>query len=481
MPITVTATTQPNNFEPVNAPIWFIFSGFTSGLDNFKYLIDVDKKIEPFGTTTYTTTKYKIPPRPNGEGWFSPNKILKGPFENSVNPFISGYGGTTTRKVEKQYVRYQLKYGWEYNPNSAFTGTYDDGGKLGLVIDNSDFQIDDNVRLSMTNKTFNTQYNTTAPILGLSGSTGITVDIDYGVPVINETGNIILHSRLDNLTPEKQVYNGTRQYNQRTVNFGDIYLIDTSSTSTTESFLYTYPQARKKVFIDSYETISFITSLASNWSVTIERFDIDGNVIGTTGGSPTLVPAVDGRFRWNFGVGPQNIKNEFNNQNYFNGVAYYTVRITTTGNANTVSETITYEIVPNCSPYDNYRIVFLNRVGGYEYFDFKMNHKKTTEIEKTEYGKVLDWNYSMGERGRDILSVKATENFEINSDWVSEDEAEWLEQLFTSPDVYVIRNNELYPIIITDRQYQSKNQLREQIFNITVNFKFAFDINLQNL
>lgn len=480
MPITVTATTTPFEFEPVNAPMWFIFTGFTSGLDNFNYVINVNKRIEPFGLTSDDTFgPYKIPPRPNtAEGWFTPYKILKGSFENNISPTIQGFSSPNA-----SYVQYDLDYGWEYNPNTGFTGTFSGtGGNLGLVlVDNSNFQVGDIIKISKDNKAVNSSYDGIQEILTLSGSTGLTVDTPYGINVTNESGLIILHSRITGTTGTYRTYNGTRQYDERTVDFGDIYLIDVSSTVTLEKFLYTYPEPRKKVFIDSYETLSFIANSTNGYSVTVERFDAAGNVIGTAGGTPTLVAAGQARRRWDFGVGPQNIIDQTGNATYFNNVAYYTVRITTSGNVNTVSETITFEIVPNCSIYDNYRIVFMNRVGGYEYFDFKMNNRKRINVERTEYGKILDWNYSMGDRGRDILAQKATETYEINTDWVTENEIVWLEQLFTSPDVYVIRNNELHPIIITDTSYETKNVFRDQIFNLTLNFKYAYNINLQNL
>lgn len=479
MPITVTATTEPNLFEPVNAPMWFIFDGFTPGLNNFNYVINVNSKIEPFGTTSEKTFgPYKIPPRPNtGEGWFTAHKILKGSFKNFVNPFVNGY-----QIIDEGYVQYDLDYGWEYNPNSGFTDTFDSGGNLGLTLtDNSDFQAGDIIKISKDNKALNSSYDGIQEILSITGSTGIVVDTPYGINVTSESGIITLHSRITGTTGTLRTYNGTRQYDERTVDFGDIYLIDTSSTITLEEFLYTYPEARKKVFIDSYETLSFIADTTNSYSVTVERFDADGTVIGTVGGTGTLVSAAAGRRRWDFGVGPQNIIEQTSDPTYFDNVAYYTVRITTSGISDTVSETITFEIVPNCSIYDNYRIVFMNRVGGYEYFDFKMNHRKRVDVERTEYGKILDYDYSMGERGRDILAQKATEKYEINTDWVSEAEIEWLEQLFTSPDVYVIRNNELHPIIITDTSYETKNVFRDQIFNLTLNFKYAYNINLQNL
>lgn len=146
-----------------------------------------------------------------------------------------------------------------------------------------------------------------------------------------------------------------------------------------------------------------------------------------------------------------------------------------------VSEIKNYKIKTNCSVYEPVRICFLNREGGWDYFTFTKDTKKTTEIQRTQYTKQLAYNYNVGDRGDTIISQKAKETYLVNSDWITEPEAIWLEQLFTSPEVYhLTADGEKLPIIITDNTYQTQTYLRNQIFNIQINYRYSYNINLQS-
>ena len=95
-------------------------------------------------------------------------------------------------------------------------------------------------------------------------------------------------------------------------------------------------------------------------------------------------------------------------------------------------------------------------------------------------------------RGQNILSISSNDIFLLNSDWITEDEYGFLEQLVTSPQVYIfhetytLSDNTILrgvniPIIITDTSYEHKTTLRDRLFNLQLNYKLAYDGNLQNL
>jgi hypothetical protein len=281
------------------------------------------------------------------------------------------------------------------------------------------------------------------------------------------------------------------------------------------------------------------------------------------------------------GVGPMNLINmgiPFISSTGTNVVDRYEVYLKNTGSllANNVSEVRKYKIDNKCSNYEKQRVVFLNRLGGYDYFNFTLDSKRTLAISRTEYEKMLDWNYNVGDRGKDILAQKAEIKMTMTSDWITEKEAIWLEELMTSPEVFLMPNtnvvyqnqgpiyltngapqfnidlpagsynvqfdimNEEYldiyddglnildtyqsqsnrthysrklttsgdiilentlgfpqdvvitnivitrttgeklPIIITDNSYEVKTALRNQLFNLVLNYKFGYDLNLQN-
>ena len=178
--------------------------------------------------------------------------------------------------------------------------------------------------------------------------------------------------------------------------------------------------------------------------------------------------------RLEIGVGPMNLPAV-----NFTGADYYRVYVSNASYV--VSEYRFYKIDTQCSNYDKQRIVFLNRMGGYDYFSFTLDSKRSINITRTEYEKILNWNYSIGDRGKTILAQKAEAKMTMNSNWITENDATWLEELLTSPDTYILTtNNTKLPIIITDNSYEVKTYLRNQVFNLVLNYKFAYDINLQN-
>jgi hypothetical protein len=168
------------------------------------------------------------------------------------------------------------------------------------------------------------------------------------------------------------------------------------------------------------------------------------------------------------------------------------------------SKTYKYVIDRNNCNYIPYRLLFMNELGGTDFYNFKLDSKQTFNTQKTEFKKTLDWDYAfdtvrsgssgynMGPRGRTILSQKVTQQITITSDWITEKESIWLRELITSPEVYVIQSRKPYefydnatelisvPIIITDTSWQVKTYTRDKLFNVQVTFEFANNIRVQN-
>ena len=94
-------------------------------------------------------------------------------------------------------------------------------------------------------------------------------------------------------------------------------------------------------------------------------------------------------------------------------------------------------------------------------------------------------------RGQNTLSIAATETYTLNSDWITEEQYAYLQQLITSPQVFIFYDTYTQkdgstieavniPIIITDNSYTFKTRNRDRIFNLTITYKLAYDDNLQN-
>jgi hypothetical protein len=89
------------------------------------------------------------------------------------------------------------------------------------------------------------------------------------------------------------------------------------------------------------------------------------------------------------------------------------------------------------------------------------------------------WIYKMvwddkKRRGNNSYYVNIVDNFIANSDWLTQEEADYLTNLFYSPNVYIQVGTEMLPVIITDSQFNTKTNPRTQKnFQYVINYQLA--------
>lgn len=518
----------PNYIDPVNRELWFETSSTASNSQDFKYIYQVQFKNEPFDTNSFTnlSTLYKVPPRPSdGHGFFTPHQILKSYFQYYPSPFqkgwASGFVGTIGQNagILDNYFEYRLKYGFEYNPQLTFARTFDYLGNLGLSFSTAPGLLPgDLIIIDKDNKFVNPSYDGTASVIGTQSATQIILDIAYGVATNNESGNIINLQRISATTSSRYTFNGTRQYEELNKDYTQYVLGYTNS----QAFFLTdwqdlisgtqSPINPKNVYIGpspathQYETLSMIDNSFTASTAVFEFYDIDNQYI--TGASVVL--STGNRFRrLDLGVGPQNIEDQFGTGfiDFSTGIcAYYLVRIVR--GVSRLSIEKRYNLKSHClediQGFYNYQpltFIWLNRLGGWDYFTFIKDNKKTTTIERTNWQRTLPIDYTYGQiyrqanRGTSNLSTFAEETYEVKSDWINDNESIFLENLFTSPEVYIIINGtysggdpnvyqdftgRIQPINIISTSYETKTTLRDKMYNLTVNYKWSLPVNLQN-
>lgn len=483
MAISISVLTSPTAFEPANAPLWFRLNSASSGLTDFKYIFRPEYRSEPFTSTTYTTLgTYRIPPKPgSGDGLFSPHRALKSFFNinNSViiNPFITGFLATSATAL----IDYRMKYGFEYNPNKFFTDTISVSGNMGITFSTThDFEVGDILTLDKSNKNYNPQYDGTCSVVSVPNAYSIKTNKTFSTTLLaGESGYVTDAFRLAGTVSGFYTWNATRQYDEISTSFLP-YLMATQSGGSVGRFLTTQYNTKlttpKPVALTEYETLSlcFNTTQVAPYYLMVDTYDTNGNILATYSAA-SLGYSLNPYRRIEVGVGPANLSTV----TFGDNVDAYRVYININGGVR-ISEYRYYKINRQCSNYETQRLVFLNRLGGFDYFSFTLDAKKSISVSKTEYEKILNYNYTVGDRGKTVLAQKAEARMTINSNWITENESIWLEQLLTSPEVYVLTTNTKLPIIITDNSYEVKTYLRNQVFNLIVNYKFAYDINLQN-
>ena len=71
-------------------------------------------------------------------------------------------------------------------------------------------------------------------------------------------------------------------------------------------------------------------------------------------------------------------------------------------------------------------------------------------------------------------NVNGKESIELNTGWVCESFYENIKQLMLSEEVYIIKNDILLPLNITDSDFRYKTHINDKVINYSINAEFAY-------
>ena len=138
------------------------------------------------------------------------------------------------------------------------------------------------------------------------------------------------------------------------------------------------------------------------------------------------------------------------------------------------SETITINIQTKCE--DVKRFWFKNRRGALEVFNVFGLEDKANNSQKQSYYRQLESGYATTERGETVIKSVTESQYQLYGQYLTESVAIWLEQLYSSREVYLEESSGLVPVIVTDGNNKSVDKIELQRVNI--NYQYANKIEL---
>ena len=229
--------------------------------------------------------------------------------------------------------------------------------------------------------------------------------------------------------------------------------------------------------VRSYRFTYFYPSGSSN--ETILQNTANGGSSGNTGDSNIKLMYA--------GVFPGNLQNWSSafDLAVVSGITHYTIGAYDAG-GNPISQTYTiYIICPETKGYEAIRLTWLNQWGTWDYYTFQMKSVRSITTNKTPYTQMTGtWNekayrISGHKGGKKNFRVNTTEKIKMNTDFVTEEEGVWFEQLINSTEVYVLEgfqkddsafsalNNYVQPATITTSSYTRKTIANDRLMQYT--------------
>ena len=238
--------------------------------------------------------------------------------------------------------------------------------------------------------------------------------------------------------------------------------------------------------IDKIRIIYYTSAGAS-----INSTDIN-NVSGNGGEAPTDGSLTDAERLIYFGCGTANLEAQTvsgasnakpsNNSNW----AYYTIQ-GMDGSSNAMTS-LYYFINQDgsCKGFKVRRLAWRNSVGGYDYFNFKMKSTQTTNVQRDNYSSMLGtfnkskWRYNNTQRGKTTRQTTATLSETLNTDWLTEQDANLLEKLIMSTDAYIVENADTdftQAVMVKDSTFVKKTVANDKLIKYTINIEYANPVN----
>jgi hypothetical protein len=141
----------------------------------------------------------------------------------------------------------------------------------------------------------------------------------------------------------------------------------------------------------------------------------------------------------------------------------------------------------SCTRYNNIRLAWVNRLGCWDYMNFRGKSVESVDVKRSERGAVVGtwnsstFNYQNQDGGRKVTFTEAKRKLIVNSDWLNEDEGAWLEELFTSDQVQQVNDVGIaYPVILTNKSYIKKTSVNNRIkiqYKVTLEYANSIKTN----
>ena len=316
-----------------------------------------------------------------------------------------------------------------------------------------------------------------------------------------ENGNIVSGNAVD--SDQYLFFNGVLQYDDvltlQRGNYGydlnDFYLAQTSTAGV--GFLSNAPKTQKARLTD-YGTFPFLNFLPNSTDDVIS-FELkyyyqgvleDSEVV--TYGWQTGGVTKFGKYTYQYlnylGGFPANLRNwssKFKSLVAAGTIDNYGIFPTTTGGA--VTPYYIDIICPNERGYEGIRLAWLNQWGAWDYHTFNMKSTRSITTKRVPYTQQGGtWNESTFKisgykGGKKNFRVNSTEKIKINTDFVSEADGVWFEELINSQDVYIVNdfdaaehpsldtitNKYIEPVVLTTSSYVKKTIANDKLMQYT--------------
>ena len=470
-----TSIASPQDFSPAYNPLKFIVDSTNKNKSGFRYIFDIYE-----AGTSNKIAEYKVLPRIiDGYGEQDMSKLLQTQVSWDLDTLSTTHIGAPNSSYE-----YDVKVGEEYVAEFTYTSSLTNAsGNTQINVSNT-FVAGDQVVITQADggaanpqlEGLHTVVSATAStvVVNVAWSTITSATID-GVVKYADNRKVIFRDITE--YDANIAYNGAfRWMDWATYDETDFTLNQPSALWLTNQPTTFYMTPGQDAWLNlrkpqETSTVRFETSLGGTFSKTITSLDEIAQVaVGAGNNGLFLTDGIDWFDFW------------FDN-----------------GSTLGQQDSVKYRVyIDRRTLMEQYHIVFLDRLGSYSSFAFQLKSYERGDVSREVFNRKVEgfvngsdnWTYNTEDFGFNQLNVNAVKSLDLNSDWMTQDMAQYFEEVMTSPQTFIkkvsyicgdtlqVVESTYQPVILNTNSYEVYKQRNKNLIRQNINVRFANQDNI---
>jgi hypothetical protein len=457
----ITTINEPYDRTPAYNPIKFLYNSTNKNNLGFKYIFDVYES-----GTANKIAEYRVFPRyGDGYGEIDLSKLLQNKVTFDFDPNLSESDPATN-----SYYKYDLKVGEEFVTSYTYTANLvNNGGNVQITPTVAHtFVVGDQIILNAG--VANTAISGLWTVIAVSGTTNFTINALFA-NVLNPTDNGSV-SYADNRKTvtrdietalDKYVFNGAISWSGFRAYSENNFILDDPN----DSLLTNIPTTGFK-----------ITPEQDLWVNIMNNFVTTGFIVfGNSDGDIFAKPITDNALITQVGVGVNNLGTLtplVGTLPLIKPTTTYYSFVYTDASYNDHSQIYTIDLDTRCK-IENFKLVFLDRLGSFGSFAFHLRAYEQGEVNKQTYKQDVTgftdsgmWTYSSDEKGTRVINPTVTKTIQLNTNWLTVEMDNYFQELMTSPETYIKIRNRYFACIIQENNFEVARQKNKNLIKHSI-------------
>lgn len=476
IPSVVKVDNYPQSLTPAYNPITFNISSNYSVYPSFRYLVNLYNQ-----DSNELIAKFKLAPQLDNTGYIDLSKIISNSLTVDFTP-----NEITNSDCVNSYINYKVGFGAEYGSEWRFSNvkSYDDTpgsiytGYTNLYQTNligHTYVTGDQIVIESNSNT--PSINGLHTIVEVYDDFSIVIDLPFVEGTNLSTSGVTTYAdnRKTSFTDDIFVtgltaFNGARSWmdfiNWRGVNYTIIDLTNASkdipkrflSNIPFNGFSVTYSQDLYLNFFNQYD----------NENIKL-KYQTSNGETGSTDSVSGITKVMS------FAAGPTQLGIPQDNQWY---------EIFLIDETSTVLSQIYKINLDNRCKIEDYEILFMDRMGSLVSYAFQLRAIEKGMVEREKFKQNVNYklnnsnyfdSYDINGRGDTISNVSLMKEYELNTNWMTDEMSVYFEELVSSPYTWIKIGGIYYSCMINDTDFEVTRQKNKQLIKKTITVRLSND------